>query len=78
MSKKWTKTTLDLHQVMRRSLFCITIPNRLLRLWHVEKKTSFIGATNSAMHAKVVKFNEDPNSRLEKRLRGKASVIISE
>ena len=30
------------------------------------------------MHAKVVKLNEDPNSRLEKRLRGKASVIISE
>ena len=38
--------------------FCITIPNRLFRLWHVEKRTSFKGVINSAMHAKVVKLNE--------------------
>lgn len=54
--------------------FSISVPNRLLHSWYVQLQHScFISAVNSSMHGKSISLKEDQASRLEKRLRDKAT-----
>ena len=59
-------------------IFCLSIPNRLLHSWYVMLEKSFISAVNSSMrHGKAISLKEDQASRLEKRLRAKATTLNS-